>query len=98
MAPIGTVQSLVPGSGGLVPGCLDAGRIGRIGRGDGGDRGDWNGRRGLEEIPTRSSFRSSADLQADSELQYSRALALPPAPCQQVASDRLAAEMGHSFT
>ena len=33
-----------------------------IGGGDGGDGGDWNGRRGLEEIPTRSSFRSSADL------------------------------------
>ena len=32
-----------------------------IGGGDGGDRGHWNGRRGLEEIPTRSSFRSSAD-------------------------------------
>ena len=28
----------------------------------GGDGGDWNGRRGLEEILTRSSFRSSADL------------------------------------
>ena len=28
----------------------------------GGDGGNWNGRSGLEEIPTRSSFRSSADL------------------------------------
>ena len=27
----------------------------------GGDGEDWNGRRGLEEILTRSSFRSSAD-------------------------------------
>ena len=32
-----------------------------IGGGDGGDGGDWSGRRGLEEIPTRSSFRNSAD-------------------------------------
>ena len=53
-------------SGGLVldAWCLDAWMLEGlewIGAGDGGDGGDWNGRRRLEEIPTRSSFRSSAD-------------------------------------
>ena len=45
--------------------CLDAWMLEGlewIGGGDGGDGGDWNGRRGLEEILTRSSFRSSADM------------------------------------
>ena len=54
---------LRPGSGGLVPGCLDAGRIGMDWNGlEIGDGGAWNGRRGLEGRPTRSSFRSSADI------------------------------------
>ena len=39
--------------------CLDAEGLGWIGGGDGGIGG--NGRRGLEEITTRSSFRSSAE-------------------------------------
>ena len=34
-----------------------------IGEGDGSDGGDWDGRTGLKEKPTRSSFRSSADLE-----------------------------------
>ena len=44
--------------------CLDAWMLAGlewIGGGDGGDGGYWNGGRGLEEILTRSSFRSSAD-------------------------------------
>ena len=40
--------------------CLEAEGLEQIGGGDGGDGG--HGRRGLEEILTRSSFRSSADL------------------------------------
>ena len=60
-----------PGSGGLVPGCLNAGRIGMdwnglewIGGGDGGDGGigmDARWEEGIQGRPTRSSFRSSAD-------------------------------------
>jgi hypothetical protein len=45
-----------------VPGWLDAEGSEWIGGGDGGD--DIYGESGLEEILTRSSFRSSADLLA----------------------------------
>ena len=57
-------------SGGLdleacMPGCWMLEGLEWIGAGDGGDGGDGgiggDGRRGLEEILTRSSFRSSAD-------------------------------------
>ena len=47
--------------------CLDAWMLAGlevIGGGDGGDGGMW--RKGLEEIPTRSSFRSSAHLRSTS--------------------------------
>ena len=45
--------------------CLEAWMLeglGWIGEGDGGVGGHWNGMWGLEEIITRSSFRSSTDL------------------------------------
>ena len=41
--------------------CLDAWMLAGLEWIGGGDGGDWNGRRGLEEILRRSSFRSSAD-------------------------------------
>ena len=65
---IGLPNIQISDSGGLdlEARCLDAWMLAgleRIGGGDGGDGGDWNGRRGLEEILTRSSFRSSADFE-----------------------------------
>ena len=58
-----------PGGLGLEAWCLDAEGLEWIGGGDGGDGGDWNGRRGLEQILTCSSFRSSADLIVDQVLK-----------------------------
>ena len=52
-----------PGGLDLEAWCLDAWMLAGLEWIGGGDGGDWNGRRGLEEIPTRSSFRSSADIE-----------------------------------